>query len=66
MSKEIKNFFHSQFDEHDLIVMRSKEELEKNFINLVEICVKALKKNKKLIFLVMEEVQLILNIWPLN
>ena len=50
MSKEIKNFFHSQFDEHDLIVMRSKEELEKNFINLVEICVKALKKNKKLIF----------------
>ena len=50
MSKEIKNFFHSQFDEHNLILMRTKEKLENNFVNLVEICVRALKRNKKLIF----------------
>jgi len=68
MSKEIKKFFHAQLDEHELILHKTKLTLEKDFIKLVNICVKSLKKKKKIkkkkksFFLEMEEAPQILSI----
>ena len=47
MTKEIKNFFHAQLNEHELILQKTKLELEKDFIKLVNICVKSVEKKKK-------------------
>ena len=58
MSKEIKDFFHAQLDEHELILKKTKFNLEEDFIKLVNICVQSIKKKKKLFFLEMEEVPL--------
>ncbi len=49
MSKEIKDFFHAQLNEHELILKKTKFKLEKDFIKLVNICVESIKK-KKIIF----------------
>lgn len=56
MGKEIKNFFHTQLNEHELILKKTKLLLEKDFIKLVNICVESVKKKKKSFFLEMEEV----------
>ena len=58
MSKEIKDFFHAQLNEHELILKKTKLNLEKDFIKLVNICVDSIKKKKKLFSLEMEEVPL--------
>ncbi len=50
MTKEIKNFFHSQLDEHELILNKTRLHLESDFVKLVDICVESVKKNKKIIF----------------
>ena len=50
MSKEIKDFFHAQLNEHELILKKTKLNLEKDFIKLVNICVESIKKKKKIIF----------------
>ena len=50
MTKEIKKFFHAQLDEHELILQKTKLNLEKDFIKLVNICVKSVEQKKKIIF----------------
>ena len=50
MNKEIKNFFHTQLNEHELVLKKTKLHLEKDFIKLVNICVESVKKEKKIIF----------------
>ena len=50
MTKEIENFFHAQLDEHELILQKTKLKLEKDFVKLVNICVKCVEKKKKIIF----------------
>ena len=50
MTKEIKKFFHAQLDEHELILQKTKLKLEKDFIKLVNICVKSVEQKKKIIF----------------
>ena len=47
MNKEIKNFFHTQLNEHELVLKKTKLHLEKDFIKLVNICVESVKKKKK-------------------
>ena len=50
MSKEIKEFFHRQLNEHELILKKTKLQLESDFIKLVNICVESIRRNKKIIF----------------
>ena len=50
MKNEIKNFFLSQINEHELVIEKTKSSVERNFLNLVNICVKSLKNGKKIIF----------------
>tara|TARA_A100001388_G_scaffold26593_1_gene17152 strand:+ start:225 stop:833 length:609 start_codon:yes stop_codon:yes gene_type:complete len=50
MKHEIKNFFLSQINEHELVIKKTKSSVERNFLNLVNICVKSLKNGKKIIF----------------
>ena len=48
MKHEIKNFFQSQINEHELVIEKTKSSVERNFLNLVNICVKSLKNGKKI------------------
>ena len=50
MSKEIKDFFHAQLNEHELILKKTKLNLEKDFKKIVKINKKTIKKKKKIIF----------------
>ncbi len=50
MNKEVKDFFYSQILEHQKIIEKVKNGLERNFLNLVEICYDAIKKDNKIIF----------------
>ena len=50
MKHEIKNFFLSQINEHELVIEKTKLSVERNFLNLVNICDKSLKNGKKIIF----------------
>ena len=50
MSKELKNFFLSQIEENELIIKKTKLSLQENFLRVVEICFKAIKKKNKIIF----------------
>jgi hypothetical protein len=43
MNKEIKNFFHTQLNEHELVLKKTKLHLEKDFIKLVNSCVESVK-----------------------
>ena len=52
MKHEIKNFFLSQINEHELVIEKTKSSVERNFLNLVNICVKSLKNGKKKNFVV--------------
>ena len=49
MKHEIKNFFLSQINEHELVIEKTKLSVESNFLNLVNICVKSLKNGKKIL-----------------
>ena len=46
MKHEIKNFFLSQINEHELVIEKTKLSVERNFLNLVNICVNSLKNGK--------------------
>ena len=50
MNKEVKDFFHSQILEHQKIIEKVRNNLENNFLNLVEICYNAIKNDNKIIF----------------
>ena len=50
MNDKIKNFFLSQISEHELIIEKTKLSVEKNFLNLTNICFESLKNGKKIIF----------------
>ncbi len=50
MKKQIlEKFYYDQFREHILIAQRTKDKNYESFKNIVQICVNALKKNKKII-----------------
>jgi len=50
MSKLYRNFFHSQISEHELIIKKLKKNNEDDFIRVLDIWYRAIKKNKKIIF----------------
>ena len=66
MNDELKKFFQSQITEHLQVINRTKKIVEKNFLNVLEICHDSIKDGNKIIFLVTEEVQQMLNIFLLN
>ena len=47
---EIENFFETQINEHQRIVKRCKDILMDSFYNALEICVKSLKAENKILF----------------
>tara|TARA_X000000950_G_scaffold276867_1_gene365444 strand:+ start:498 stop:1103 length:606 start_codon:yes stop_codon:yes gene_type:complete len=50
MNKEVKDFFHTQILEHQQIIEKVRNNLQDNFLNLVEICCNAIKQDNKIIF----------------
>ncbi len=50
MKQKLQDFFQSQITEHQLVVKRIRSNLEQNFLNVVDICYKSIKKKKKVIF----------------
>ena len=56
MSKELVNFFNRQFDEHNRVASDCQKKLQSSFLNIIKICIKSLKKKKKILFLEMVEV----------
>ena len=50
MTNQIKNFYHSQLEEHELVLKKTKSNLEEDFTKLVEICMGSNQKEKKIIF----------------
>ena len=50
MDKNLNHFFQSQITEHELVIKKLKNNVQKNFLNIVGICFKAIKKKKKIIF----------------
>ena len=47
--KNLEKFYKDQFKEHILIAQRTEERIYQSFENVVQICVRAIKKNKKII-----------------
>ena len=47
--KNLEKFYKDQFEEHILIAQRTEERIYQSFENVVQICVRAIKKNKKII-----------------
>ena len=66
MKYTLRNFFQNQLTEHELVIKKVKENLEDNFLDIVQICYKSIKNKNKLIFLVMEVVLLTRSICPQN
>lgn len=50
MNDELKNFFQSQITEHLEVINRTKKIVEKNFLNVLEICHDSIKDGNKIIF----------------
>ncbi len=50
MKDILDKFFYSQIKEHELVISKTKESIKENFLNVVDICYKALKNKKKIIF----------------
>ena len=50
MKQKLKDFFQSQIIEHELVVEKIKNNLESSFLNVVNICFNAIKREKKIIF----------------
>ena len=50
MKDNLRNFFKNQLTEHELVIRKIKENLEQNFLNIVQLCYKSIKNKKKLIF----------------
>ena len=47
--KNLEKFYKDQFEEHILIAQRTEERIYESFENIVQICVRAIKKKKKII-----------------
>ena len=50
MSKDLENFFNSQFDEHNRVASNCQKKLQSSFLNLIKICSSSLKRRKKILF----------------
>jgi D-sedoheptulose 7-phosphate isomerase len=50
MTNDLKDFFLSQISEHELVVKRTKDNIQNNFLHVVEICFKSVKKGNKIVF----------------
>ena len=50
MSKELVNFFNRQFDEHNRVASDCQKKLQSSFLNIIKICIKSLKRKKKILF----------------
>ena len=50
MNNDLKNFFQSQICEHELVIKKIKSSVQKNFLNVVDICYESIKRGKKIIF----------------
>ena len=50
MEEKLKKFFKSQISEHELVIHKVKNSIQENFLNVLEICCKAIKSKKKIIF----------------
>ena len=50
MKNDLRRFFQSQIEEHELIVNKLKNSIEQNFLNVVELCYQAVRNEKKIIF----------------
>ena len=50
MSNDLKKFFNRQFNEHIKVVNSCKNNLPDSFVNVVNICHRSLKKQKKILF----------------
>ena len=47
MNKNLKDFFQTQITEHELVIKKLKIDTQESFLNIVDICFKAIKKKKK-------------------
>ena len=50
MSKDLENFFNSQFDEHNRVASNCQKKLQSSFLKKIKICLKSLKRKKKILF----------------
>ena len=50
MNNTLRNFFQNQLTEHELVIKKVKENLESNFLEIVNICYKSIQNENKLIF----------------
>ena len=50
MSKDLENFFNRQFDEHNRVASNCQKKLQSSFLNIIKICLKSLKRKKKILF----------------
>ena len=50
MSKELVNFFNRLFDEHNRVASDCQKKLQSSFLNIINICIKSLKRKKKILF----------------
>ncbi len=50
MSKDLENFFNSQFDEHNRVASNCQKKLQSSFLKIIKICLKSLKRKKKILF----------------
>ena len=50
MSKDLKDFFNNQFDEHNRVASNCQKKLQSSFLNLIKICLSSLKRRKKILF----------------
>ena len=50
MSKDLENFFNRQFDEHNRVANNCQKKLQSSFLNIIKICLKSLKRKKKILF----------------
>ena len=47
MNKHLEDFFQTQITEHELVIKKIKSDMQENFLSIVDICFKAIKKKKK-------------------
>ena len=50
MTNDLQDFFLSQISEHELVVKRTKDSMQNNFLNVVEICFQSIKRGNKIVF----------------
>ena len=50
MNKHLEDFFQTQITEHELVIKKIKSDMQENFLSIVDICFKAIKKKKNNIF----------------